>query len=201
MPATSQQSRNDSPLRISPLDSPDSLQTQRINNLSHKSSKTLRAQQAPRARWSPRHSLPRHRSPGLPQLPLIPRSTNPANEPQHCREGRDWSGKESQTDVVLIQCLRTNVQDASGSSLRTKWINISQERQVFDTCQYPRALRDMLGTSYNTWPWCRFYPATACWLLVQHGQVCPFVCKPMCFAGQYCTQMVQLTRPHKTQFT
>lgn len=58
-PTTSEQRHDDglSP-HLSPLDSPAAFGPRPIKHLSHKSSKTLRAQRAPRACWSPRHSFP-----------------------------------------------------------------------------------------------------------------------------------------------
>lgn len=73
------------------------------------------------------------------------------------------------------------------------------------TCQYPRAAPDMHGTQG-----CSIIQYMALMLLVlhysvllllQHGQICPLSCKPMCFVGQYCTQMVQLTRLHNLHKT
>lgn len=108
-------------------------------HLSHKSSKSLRAQRAPRAWWSPRHTP---RSPGLPQ----PSGTH-SLEHSPCQSatahwvGPDWRRKGmSQMHVTLIQCLQTNMWEANGCKLWNKQINIFLRATVLCTSQYPREL-------------------------------------------------------------
>lgn len=111
----------------------------------------------------------------------IPWSHGPCQSATARREGPDWFGKGmSQMYVTLIQCLQTNVWDASGCKLWKKQINISQEVQLCTHASIPENCFTCMGQKvvpYNTW--CCYCFSYSILLLLQH-QICPLSC-PMCF--------------------